>query len=104
MRHHSDHVLQRQQRGAFNLRVDVLPLGAGSQQFHQGDVVPSGKHGTGRVKAEGHLLILASSVLRMFSAEMINSPPITPPPNHSNVASIAAAESDLKMFKNQISF
>lgn len=42
MGHHSDHILQGQQGGAFNLRVHILPLCTSSQKLHQRDVIPAG--------------------------------------------------------------
>lgn len=42
VRHHPDNVIQRQQRVALDLRVDVLALRAHSQQLHQVNVVYQG--------------------------------------------------------------
>lgn len=37
--YHSDHILQWQQRGTFDLSVDVFALSTGGQQLHQRDVI-----------------------------------------------------------------
>lgn len=56
MGHHPHDVIQGQQRVALDLCVDVLALGAGGQQLHQGDVIGQGAALVGSVPLRAHHL------------------------------------------------
>lgn len=56
MGHYPHYVIQGQQWIALDLCVHVLPLGAGGQQFHQGDVIRQGPALVGSVSLRAHHL------------------------------------------------